>query len=327
MRFDPTSFEPDQYGNGGNLDEYDGKPVVDYKPGEGFDPATKTYRLGIDYDDGEAGATLPDRAAAFLAEPNVGEVAALVVGNWPESYEDSPEPLVELLVAEHAKLPKLRKLFFGDIGQEENEISWIIQGDVAPLLRAFGSLEEFTVRGGTSLQLGTLDLPNLKSLTIQTGGMDAEIVRDVLASNLPRLEKLVLWLGTEEYGGNVTLEDLQPLLGGAVLPALKFAGLCDYDHADDLAVALADAKLLDRIDVLDLSMGTLGDAGAKALLASDRIKRLDRLILIHHYVPVETIAKMEADAAAGHFPQIEHGDPQQGDHYDGEEHRYVACGE
>jgi hypothetical protein len=56
-----------------------------------------------------------------------------------------------------------------------------------------------------------------------------------------------------------------------------------------VAQAVAAAPLLERIEVLDLSLGTLGDVGAEALLASPVVKRLRRLDLHHHYISSPTI--------------------------------------
>ena len=329
MTLDANTFEPDQYDNAAHLDRYGGRPVTDYVPGLGIDPTAHTYRLRLDHDaaHGDAAAL----ADAFLAEPNAADVDALIVGLWPTVYPKGPGPLVERLVSGHRRLPRLRRLFVGDIVCEECELSWIVQGHLGPLLQAFGSLEHFAVRYGTGLTLGKQDLPNLKSLTIQTGGMGAQVVRDVLASNLPKLEKLVLWLGTEDYGGSVTPDDLRPLLHDDILPALRWVGLCNYDGSDELAVESADAPLLGRIDVLDLSMGTLGNAGGRALLASDRIRRLDRLILRHHYVGPTVLAEMDAAAADGTFPRFEHDDDDLedtgGTDDEDDEWRFVACGE
>src|SRR3712207_9006590 len=52
--------------------------------------------------------------------------------------------------------------------------------------------------------------------------------------------------------------------------------LFPYTRSSDLK-SLAAAPLLDRIRTLDLSMGTLTDAGARALAQSGRLGRLETL--------------------------------------------------
>jgi hypothetical protein len=164
-------------------------------------------------------------------------------------------------------MPALRALFLGDIIVEENEISWIVQSDVSPLLDAFPALEELRVRGGQGLTLGAPRHARLRSLAIETGGLDAGLVRSLAAADLPELEHLELWLGTTDYGGTVTVADLEPILSGRLFPKLRYLGLRDSEIADEVAAALASAPILERVRVLDLSLGTLGDAGAAAVRA------------------------------------------------------------
>ena len=147
-----------------------------------------TRRVGRDHD----GA-----ARRFLEDPAASEVAALVIGVWENAYDPpfSSERIVEALVASAGRLPSLKALFLGDVIAEECEISWIQQSDVTSLFDAYPLLEHFRVRGGSGLVIGTLRHGSLKSLVIETGGLDAAVVRGVGSSDLPSLEHLELWLG------------------------------------------------------------------------------------------------------------------------------------
>jgi hypothetical protein len=109
-------------------------------------------------------------------------------------------------VAARDHLPNLTAIFLGDIIIEENEISWINQSDVSPLFTAYPALEHFRVRGGNGLIVGSIRHERLKSLIIESGGLPAQVVRDVAAATLPALEHLELWLGTEEYGGDAPID-------------------------------------------------------------------------------------------------------------------------
>jgi hypothetical protein len=51
---------------------------------------------------------------------------------------------------------------------------------------------------------------------------------------------------------------------------------------------------LKRIRALDLSLGTLGDQGADALLSSPDVRKLARLDLHHHYLSDAMIARIAA---------------------------------
>lgn len=74
-----------------------------------------------------------------------------------------------------------------------------------------------------------------------------------------------------------------------------------------------------RLQVLDLSMGTLGDAGAQALLDSPHLHAGSELRLDHHYVS----APLQA-ALRQRYPKVQLGDPQKIER-DGE--RYVEVSE
>jgi hypothetical protein len=198
-------------------------------------------------------------------------------------YDQSVDFIVKSLVENRERLPNLRALFVGDIHSEEHEISWIRQGDLSPLWEVFPHLEHVGIRGGEQLDVGTLPLPHLKTLRIETGGLHKSVVHSVGQAHLPQLETLILWLGTENYGANTTIADLQPFYECANFPTLNYLGLCNSDIADQIAEFMATAPVLQRLHTLDLSMGTLGDEGALALLTSPYIRSLKKLDLQHHY--------------------------------------------
>jgi hypothetical protein len=216
----------------------------------------------------------------------------------------------------------VRSLFLGDIIAEEAEISWIQQTDISPLFDAFPALEYLTVRGGNGLRLGSLRHDRLISLVVQSGGLPVEVVREVCSAQLPNLEHLELWLGSDNYGGNATVEDLGPILSGQLFPKLQSLGLRDSEIADEIATAVASAPVLERIRVLDLSLGTLGDAGAVALLSSPAVAKLEKLDIHHHYCSEDIVARLQALGIT-----VDASEPQQEDAYDGETYRYAAVTE
>ncbi|TKK89343.1 leucine-rich repeat domain-containing protein [Herbidospora galbida] len=220
----------------------------------------------------------------FLDQVATEEVRALVIGCWEQAYDTDSSAIVNLLAENAKRFPALRAIFLGAIQSEEAEISWIQQSDVTALLTAFPQLERLEVRGGTGLALSPVRHENLRVLRFETGGLPAEVVRAVAASDLPALEHLDLWLGIDNYGGDSTVADLAPILAGDRLPALKHLGLQDSDHQDEIAAAVAAAPIVARLDVLSLAMGTLGDEGAEALLSGQPLSHLKVLDLRHNYV-------------------------------------------
>ena len=260
-------------------------------------PLPVIYRISLVHDeDWEQKKSLVDKLAVFLEDPSAQAAQGLVIGHWGgvDSADQSSGPIVEALVTARDKLPNLKHLFLGDITYEENEISWIQQSDLSPLLSAYPNLEELRVRGSENLSLGTLQHKNLKTLAIETGGLPVRVLREVCAAKLPALEHLELWLGEDGYGWDGTVADLEPLLSGKLFPKLRYLGLRDSMIADEVAAAVAKAPVLKKIRVLDLSLGNLSDEGAKALLASPDVAKLEKLDIGHHYVSNKVVAQLKA---------------------------------
>jgi predicted DNA-binding WGR domain protein len=306
------------------------RTILAYKPKRGLTQAAKgvAYRVAIkdeygesDDDDDDDASDIEAILAKLVADKNADKLQALVVGSWSDPGDmASSQTVIDALVAAAGKLPELRALFLGDIVQEESEISWIEQGDFAPLVAAFPKLEHLRVRGPKTM--GKLASDTLRSLALETGGLDRGIVQSLSGSRLPALEHLELWLGTDEYGGNTEIDDLVPLLSGKLFPKLRYLGLRDSDESDAVAAAVASSPVIGRIATLDLSLGTLGDAGAEALLASPGVAKLQRLDIHHHYVSEALVKKLKGlgiDLAAH--------DRQDADEHDGESERYVSVGE
>lgn len=293
-----------------------GFPVTEYAVGA-MVSSDRAWAVRVGY---EAEVPWAELFEAFVASPGADDVRAIVVGSWGETATGTTSAqAVDLLVAARDRLPRLEALFLGDIVMEEAEMSWIQQSNVSPLLSAYPGLTHFRVRGGNELSFGSLRHGALRALIVETGGMDASLVRQVVAADLPKLEHLELWLGDSGYGATWTLGDLAPLLSGTRFPALKTLALRNSEQADKVAEALADSPLLLRLEVLDLSMGTLGDAGAKALLASPAVKKLKRLELQHNYISTELVGALEA---LGVSVDTSGGEPDAG-----EGDRYVAVSE
>ncbi len=306
-----------------NLTKFYGRSVVDYDPDAGLADRAAAVRLRLSYEAYEEGMTFTDLYTRFLKEPAAGDIEALVIGMWNQVQEgDTAERVVENLVSTRERLPALKALFLGDITYEENEISWIEQTDVSPLFTAFPLLEVLGVRGGNGLSLGRPSHAKLKTLIVETGGLPRHVVREVCAADLPALEHLELWLGSDNYGGDATLDDLAPILSGRLFPRLATLALRDCEWADDLAVALADAPVLARIKALDLSLGNLGDRGALALAAAPVAAGLESIDIHHHYVSEEAVAKLNALG-----PRINAEEREEPDTWDDEEHRYIAVSE
>ena len=189
---------------------------------------------------------------------------------------------------------------------------------LAPLLEAFPKLQILRARGGEGLVLSELKHGALRALALETGGMNASVVRSVLNGHLPELEYLELWLGTEEYGGTCTVEDLQPLFKGKKFPKLRYLGLRNCDFVDDIATVIVNSPLVQRLDTLDLSLGTLSDVGGQALVKLPANSSLKRLDLRHHFMTKQVTKELKKLSFA-----VDVSDAQDSE----DDWRFVAIGE
>jgi hypothetical protein len=262
----------------------------------------------------------------FLDRVRAEDVTALVIGPWWEDWEACGiEEVLDLIVSDARHLPNLRGVFLADLQSEENELSWIQQGTVTRVLRAWPGLRELGLRGGQDLAVEPLRHEGLRDLWFESGGLPADPVRALGACEFPALERFEMWLGTDWYGGECTAEDIEPLL--AMLgrcSGLRHLGLQNSDIQDDIAVALSGAPVVAGLESLNLSMGTLGDEGGAALLAGQPLTHLRSLNVDHHYMSEELTDRFRA-ALEPHGVRLSMT-PAARSTYDPEA-RYVAVGE
>jgi hypothetical protein len=307
-----------------HVTQFAGVPVTNYDPGAGLvSPGEQAYRISVDWEAHEAGKEFSDLFGVLLEDPAIRDLTALIVGDWGGTGEgNDAAPVVEALVAASERLPKLRALFLGEMTYEESEISWINQTDVGPLFTAFPQLMELWIRGGNGLSLGRPRHDRLRKLVIETGGLPGSVVRELGTARLPELEHLELWLGDSGYGRTVTAEDLRPILVGGLFPKLKYLGLRNDEGADATAQLVASGPIIGQLDVLDLSLGTLSDQGAMALVESNLLKTVRRLNITRHYVSEAVVQRLRQCG-----PEVDASDRQEPDRWDGEEHRYCSVSE
>lgn len=266
-----------------------GLPVQYWEDRAPEDPAAVAWWISNEV----AGGSLTSVFEEMMKLAGPAGPTALMVGDWGDTNTTAFP--VDLLTGNVDRLGGLRALFIADVESEQCEISWIQHGDITPVLASFPNLERLWVRGSDGLVLKPVRHENLRELVLQSGGLPAPVVRAVGESDLPALEHLELWLGVEEYGGGSGVDDLAPILSGRSLPALKRLGLCNAENADEIAAALASAPVLARLTALDLSMGTLGDAGAEALVAGQPLTHLEHLVLHHHFMSPEVSQRLVDD--------------------------------
>jgi hypothetical protein len=332
-KLDGLSFPPDRtvradYGEGCRVpniydhrDEFAGLPVVQFHPVDEDDETDRetteplaadpvAWRVATEFD----GMPFAEVFEQFLSRVDTSRLTALVIGYWDASYDTGAVDPVEVLAKAADRLPSLRALFLGDITPEEQEISWIEHSDITPLFTAFPHLERLEVRGGGGqglhddmLRMDAVQSDVLKVLRFESGGLPANVVRAVASSELPNLERLELWLGVRDYGGDATVADLAPILSGERLPALRHLGLRNSAFQDEIAAAVAGAPVVAGLESLDLSLGGLSDEGAEALLSGQPLTHLTWLDLHFHSLSDGMVDRMRA-ALPGDRVDLNDGD-------------------
>lgn len=259
------------------------RKVEDFNLERGIiDPINIAYALRIDICEEDD----PEFKTKFYSLINTGEVSqleALVIGCWGYEYNNS----VMNILVNNNQLSSLKALFIGDIEDEQNMISSIELGDINPILAMYPKLEILHIRGGENLEFSSKICDrhdNLKAIRIESGGLPCKAINDLCDLDLPALEYLELWIGTPEYGGNSTIDDLMPIIMGEAFPNLKYLGLRNAEYTDEIVFELVKSPLLEGLIELDLSLGTLGIEGAKALLNCTAINELDTLNISQNWL-------------------------------------------
>lgn len=248
------------------------------------------WRIGsVQFGDADGEAMFP----VFLDAVDTTRVRALMLGAYSvRGSGHEVDSFQEALRAAADRFPQLEALFIADLPSELSDISWIRQRDPGHLLAVFPHLKVLGMRGATGLTVEPFAHESLEQLVIQSGGLPPQVVRAIGRSALPALTSLELYLGDPEYDGGATAEDLAPILDGTAFPGLRHLGLRDADNSDAVAAALAHAPVVARLESLDLSLGTLGDEGAAALLAGQPLTHLKKLDLHHHYMSDAMIERL-----------------------------------
>lgn len=282
---------------GKHVNRFSDRPIIEFCPETGIiDLVNTAYALRCEYDDAEDLACL---LARLLQDPLAGKLEALVFGMWLEVDENSSsKQLIDALVAAKDKLTSIKAVFIGDIAASECEISWIRQSDISPILMAYPQLEVLQVRGGDGLEFTPpVRHDNLKALIVETGGLSRTTVAQICNLNLPALEHLELWFGSEDYGGDCWIESLTPILTEQRFPNLTYLGLRNSQFSDEIADAVVRSPLIEFISVLDLSMGTLSNEGAEKLINCPAISQLDILNVSENFLSPPIVQKLEHLAA------------------------------
>lgn len=244
------------------------------------------------------------------------------------NHNDWAPTLRALAAAPHPE--RIRELYFDDYESTDCEISWATMGDLTDLFAPFTNLEVLHLKSGAGGTLGELDLPKLRRLIRESGGLGAAEIDSILNATWPRLEHLELWFGDPNYGGESTVAALHRVFDRARFPRLRHLGIVNCTWVEDAIDALAASRLLPELHSLDLSKGILARRGA--LLLREHAARFRHLASID--LSANLLLPPEADAIREVLDNVvvvgqrerEFDDYEEAE-ADGETARYVAVGE
>lgn len=236
--------------------------------------------------------TIPDVLGWLLDEPGPGRfLRDLVVGlvmHDDQKYDD-----VAAVLARRPR-PLLDRLAFGDFGSEDCELNWSSTGDLSALWKQVPNLRALSLRSG-HITTGPIDLPKLETLTTITGGMSAATLGHLASAWWPALRDLALQIGCRRESATTDVTLVEPLLAGTHVPALRRLGITNCEFTDELCARIAAAGVTPQLEALDLSMGTMSDDGADALLAgADRLRHLKTIDVSDNYLTPAGAARLVA---------------------------------
>lgn len=280
----------------------------------------KSKRFAYTYED--EGKKEEDLLKEILEDAELPDLEEIVIGPWGECWDETEEGLqviVDGIVENKEKFAHIKSLFFADMDYEDCEVSWIIQADYSKLWEAMPQLEKLVIKGSTDLELGEIVHENLKHLEIICGGLPGYVMESIQKAKLPSLQKLLLYIGVEDYGFDGDITTIQKLLAESDFPKLTYLGLTDSEIQDEIAEAVLNCKYIGTITALDLSMGALTDKGGQMLLDKlPEYPNVKQLELEYHFLSDDMMKKLKALPGV----QVNVEDQQRADDYNGEIYYY-----
>ncbi|HET9992540.1 MAG TPA: hypothetical protein VFQ65_28600, partial [Kofleriaceae bacterium] len=202
--------------------------------------------------------------------------------------EGNLQDIIELL---GKKAPATtRKITFGD---NVDQISWHHTGNLDKLWKGVPHLRVLEIESG-EFEVGAMDAPALERAIFITGGLTKSCAKNIAKANMPKIKHLEIYYGDDNYGGDCTVKEVKPLLDRTDLTDLEYLGLKNSMFANDIAKALPGAKILKGLKTLDLSLGTMTDEGAEALVAAKAsLAHLECLDLTRNFLTKKGIAAVK----------------------------------
>ncbi|HEU0031535.1 MAG TPA: TIGR02996 domain-containing protein [Kofleriaceae bacterium] len=270
---------------------------------------------------------------ALFSSPLCVALEELRLGMFRWDFQDEPAVIAE--AGTHAWARDLERLAVGEVHRHIDMAHHAI-GDVGKAItKAFPRLRALKLRSGSqdwrggkeSFGFGQLALPKLEELVIETCAMTTKRIKMLLSAELPALHKLEIWFGATSHEQIAKVGAVAPVWDGKTFPKLTHLGLCNSELTTDFVRLVPASPLAARLEVLDLSKGTLDDNDARELAAeAKRFPKLRRLVLDESYVTPAVLQQVKA-AFRGVEVSAKHPKERYDDEDDDDDGRYVSVAE
>jgi len=202
------------------------------------------------------GRRLDRLVQALLALPSARFLRELYISSPTARGSGDEVALLHAALEEAGPRPTLQRLGLVDSGVETYPLA---AGPLRPFAWLYPRLRALDVQADAfELDAGP-PFGALEELALRT--CSRAVLRGLGATAWPALRQLDLWIGR-----GVAAQDVLALLTPERFPRLTMLGLKNLAFADELCAALPGLALAPRLEWLDLSLGTMTDAGADALL-------------------------------------------------------------
>ncbi len=248
---------------------------------------------------------------AIISDENFANAAVIHINGWSvEMYDDTPEALINLIIANKDKFQNIEEISFGNCSFEVNELSWTNHSDYTNLIKALPKLKTILLAGNTpDMFKGKLESPTLEDITIKTGGLDNSIIKTLCEAELPNLKSLTLYEGVDNYGLNCSFQDYKGLITSEVFKGVTKFGIVNSERQDDIVKFILDNNIHKQLTEWNISMGTLTDKGGQMLLDNkDELSGLDLIKIEFCFLSEEMAEKLKNSGLKVEISDLQNND-------------------
>ncbi len=301
-----TSFEKSYKLLTNHATTFANRKVIEFDPKIGItDTVNTAYAIRVaDWDLSPKNLISTEKLQILQRNPLAHQIKALLIGFW---YTKGLS-LVDALLNASEKLTNLKALCLENIHDREYYLLENI--NISYILLAYPNLEILKIRLSNcitytyngkrfGLEINFIRHKNLKALIIECEIIDFELIDEIFNLELPALEYFELWSITNYNGSTYSRMGIKELMQvfSKIFPKLKYLGIrnCknNLEDLNHVPFGIVDSSIIENLVELDLSMGSIDDEGAAALLNCPSIKNLDTLDISDNYLSDEMVERLK----------------------------------